>query len=152
MERPSIRRAFRLERDRGDVESRVDEEMEFHLARRAEELVAQGMPPAQAREEAVRAFGDVARFRRELTELGEARASRRRRVDWFAGLAGDLRLAARSLRREPLFSAMALLTLAIGIGATTAVFSLVDGVLLRPLPYPDPSRLVHHPSRHRRTE
>ena len=143
MGRPDFRRAFRLDRGREGVAARVDEEMEFHLARRAEELVAQGMSPREAREAAVRAFGDVARFRRELTSMGEARATRRGVAEWFGGLASDARLAARSLRRDALFSTMSLLTLAVGIGATKAVFSVVDGVLLRPLPYPEPARLVH---------
>src|SRR3982751_1015660 len=142
MGRPDIRRAFRLDRGRHNVAARVDEEMEFHLARRAEELVAQGMSPNQAREEALRAYGDVTRFRRELTAMGQARATRLDAAEWVAGVAGDVRLAARSLRRDPVFAVMALLTLAVGIGATTAVFSVVDGVLLRPLPYPHAERLV----------
>ena len=110
------------------------EEIAAHLALEADRLVAEGLPPEEASYEARRRFGNVG--------LVKETFHRRRTIGWIEALPQQLRRAARRLVRAPVFSITAALTLMLGIGATTAVFSLVDGVLLRPLPFPRPAELV----------
>ena len=120
----------------------VGDELRFHLEMRSREFIDQGMSPEMARRAAEAAFGDVAaidsqlRLERESRERGKARADRAHE------LAMDVRFAVRTLRKNIGFTIATLATLALGIGAATAVFTVVNGVLLRPLPYPDPSRLA----------
>ena len=116
------------------VERELDDELRFHVDMEAEYNERLGLAPDEAREKAMRELGDLARWRRQ------AGVPRRGRLADAAGR--DLRVAGRSLRRSPAFTAVAVLTLALAIGVTTAVFSAVDGVLLRPLPFPQPERLV----------
>ncbi len=119
---------------RGRVERELDEELRYHLERQAEVYAARGMSPAAARSAALQAFGGV--------EFQKERARDARGVPWFDELSADVRYALRTFRRSPAFAAVAVATLALGIGATSAVFSLVDGILLKPLPFPEPERLV----------
>ncbi|HEX2205701.1 MAG TPA: permease prefix domain 1-containing protein, partial [Longimicrobium sp.] len=126
-----------------DVDADVDDELHFHLTARAEALMAAGMDPAAARAEAARRMGDVEGVRRELRRIGRRSEHSRRVRERVAALGRDARLAARSLRRAPGFTAIAVLTLALGTGAATAVFTLLDRVALRPLAYPAAERLVH---------
>src|SRR4051794_30285650 len=120
----------------------LDEELRFYFDMRTRELVEQGMSDADARREAVREFGDVEYTKRYC--LAEDAMSRReeRRTDYVAELRQDMMHSWRTFRRSPGFAVIALLTLALGIGANTAIFSVVNGLLLRDLPYGEPDRVV----------
>ncbi len=128
---------------RGDKERReAREEIGVHLDMRAEDLEREGLSPEEARERARSEFGDVEEAV-DFMARGEARrARRRRRAERRAGWRRDLKLALRSLRRRPLLPAVVVVTLALGIGANTAVYSLVDALVFRPLPFGDGERLV----------
>ncbi|HEY5060211.1 MAG TPA: permease prefix domain 1-containing protein, partial [Gemmatimonadaceae bacterium] len=125
---------------RRSVDREVEDELAFHLAMRARDLAAAGS--ADAERSAAAEFGDIARVKLELRRIGNRRERNRHRIRFVGELAQDLRFAFRLLRRRPAFAALAVATTALGIGAATAVFSIVDGVLLRPLPFADPGRLV----------
>ena len=120
----------------------MDEEIASHIEMRVADLVAAGMTPEDARAEAERRFGNLDESRRMLRAGARRRDGVRRQRDRLGALLGDLRFAWRQMRRAPLFSAVAVATLAVGIGLTTAMFALVDHVLLRPLPFVAPDRLV----------
>ena len=138
---PGWRPAFRLP-FRRHVEADVDEEIAFHLSMREEQLRRGGLAPDDARDLAQRRFGDLDDVRRECVEIDRGEVRRQRAITILEDLMQDIVFALRGLRRAKGFAAAAILTLAIGIGSTAAIFSVVYGVLLRPLPYPDPDRLV----------
>ena len=141
---PGSPREFRFPwRTRREVESEVDAELAFHLARAAEELEERdGLSPADARAEAARRFGDLELTRRYCRDEDLRRERETRRMTVLDEFRQDAAFALRSLRAAPGFAAVALLTLALGIGANTAVFSVVRGVLLRPLPFPEADRVA----------
>ncbi|MBW8876135.1 MAG: ABC transporter permease [Acidobacteria bacterium] len=137
------RRVFRLHLRKGTVEQDVNEEIAFHLDQATRELMAGGHEPHAAREEALRRFGDLETIRRSCHEIGRERQRGRRRMEVFSELWQDAVFAVRQLRKAPVFTLVAVLTLALGIGATTAIFSLLDAIVLRPLPFAHPERIVH---------
>jgi len=127
--------------DERDVGSSIDAELRFHFEERVEELTGAGVPAAEARRRAAEEFGDVEAVRSGLVEIDLRLMKRRRRRETVLLVAQDVRQAVRRLARSPGFAGAAVLTLALGIGAVTAVFGTVDAVALRPLPYAGAERL-----------
>ena len=140
---PFLRRVFRLPLGRRGVRSEVNAELRFHIEGRIAELVARGMSHEDAEAEARHRFGDYARIETEVEDIDAGMARRRSVGDRLEALLADIRYAVRTLARQPLFSGVVILTLTLGIGATTAIFHVVDRVVLHPLPYPDPERVVY---------
>lgn len=134
------RRSRRIHRS--SVREDVDRELESHIAFRAEELERAGWSPGEARAEAERRFGDLAAVAEAARAEAETTRKRKDRASMFEALWRDVRIGARSLARTPGFVVVVVLTLALGVGANTAVFTVVSGVLFRPPPYPEPSELV----------
>ena len=124
------------------LDREVDEEIAFHIEMRTRELIAQGMDPATARETAMRRLGDVQRLKRTCVDLGRKRDREMRLTRWIGEFHDDVKFAIRQLRAAPGFAAVAILTLALGIGANSAMFALADAALIRPLPFAEPDRLV----------
>ncbi len=119
---------------RSRAERELDEELRFHIEQQIEQNIRLGMSPEDARAEARRAFGGV--------EQAKERSRDSRGVRWLEELGQDLRFGARMLVKNSGFTFIALLTLALGIGASTAIFSIVKTVVIRPLPYAQPGRLM----------
>ncbi len=119
----------------------VDEEVRFHLDARAAELTSAGLSEPDAQAQALREFGDIEDTRRYVVRLELAAETTRQRRRYVTELFDDVVYALRRLAAAPAFAVTAILTLALGIGANAAIFSVVHGVVLQPLPFPDPDRL-----------
>src|SRR5579884_4037545 len=119
---------------RNKLEQDLGRELEFHIAERLSALKNSGMSEGEARRQVRQEFGGIEQVKEECRD---ARGTR-----WLDDLSQDALYALRTFRQKPGFVAVALLTIALGIGATTVMFTVLDGVLLKPLPYREPERLV----------
>ncbi len=118
----------------GQSEEQLEKELRFHLDEHVKELIARGRTPEQARREAKLALGGPEQVKEQCRDV--------RGMRWLEDLFQDTRYTLRTLRHQPGFAFITLCTLALGIGATTVMFTIVSGVLLKPLPYPQPGRLL----------
>lgn len=124
------------------AEHKVDRELEFHIEMRTRELIAKGFEPGEARRRAVSAFGDLDGVRREMKQADRKSETHARVGRFVLEALHDARFALRMISRRKTFAALTIGVLALGIGATTAIFSVADGVLLRPLPFAEPQRIA----------
>jgi uncharacterized membrane protein YccC len=142
--RPGVRRLFRLPlRSPSAIRDDVDDELAAVVDARAEALVDRGYSIDEARAAALAHLGaNLDDARRQLHQSAEDRERRMRFSEFVESVWQDVGYAARGLARQPAFTIVAVATLAIGVGGTTAIFSAVDALLLRPLPYPRPDELM----------
>jgi putative ABC transport system permease protein len=124
------------------LKQEVSEELDFHIDMRTRELIARGMDPTAAREIVLSRIGDLGQLTRTCEDLGRKREREMRLTQWLGDLRDDVAIAVRQLKASPAFALVAILTLALGIGANSAMFAVADATLLRPLPYTDAGRLV----------
>ena len=125
-----------------DIEADIDDELSFHLAERIEALRAEGRSEAEARAQALEEFGDVRDVRTALRTIDQRMEQRRVRGEWLTAMATRLRHSVRVLVRQPHFTVPAVATLAMGMASALTIFTLLDTIVLTPLPFPNADRLV----------
>jgi predicted permease len=141
--RRNVRRWFHLALRRRDRwEREVEDEIKLHLALRAEQLMSRGASADDAYEEAVRRFGSLDESRARLLDAARHREQTMERTEYFSDVRADIAFAFRTMMRQKAWTAVTMITLALGIGATTAVFSVISSLILNPLPYPNSRRIV----------
>ena len=145
---PRRLRGIDLPRSKNRIDAELNDEFRFHIEERIEQYVATGMARAEAEAEVRRRFGDVATWHGMARAIDEETMKQTNRFEFLDALRRETARSFRVLVRTPAFSLMALITMALGIGATTAIYTVLDAVVLRPLPYPDADRLVSilHPA------
>jgi putative ABC transport system permease protein len=145
-----MKRSLRSWLWRVPLDQEVDEELALHVELRTRELVERGLDPRTARDIVLSRIGDLGQLKRTCVDLGRKRDREMRLTQWIEERTADVKFAIRQLRAAPAFTAVAALTLALGIGANSAMFALADATLIRPLPFPQSDRLVmvwtRHPS------
>ena len=129
-------------RSRDMIRRDVDAELQFHIDTRTDALVREGASPEDARKRALMDFGDIEDARRYIRRVDNDIEHQRRRRDYVSELRQDLAYGLRTLRRAPTFTLTAILTIALGVGANTAIFSVVHGIVFKPLPFPQPQQLL----------
>ena len=141
-ERGGWTRVFRIGVGASHLERDVDQELDFHIAMRTQKLVAAGFAPDAARAKALERFGDMSRVRNSCLDIDYQRERAMRRTNYLSDLRQDITYALRTMRQNAGFTAVVLLTLALGIGANTSTFTLINALVLRTLPVPHPEQLV----------
>jgi hypothetical protein len=139
---PWVHRIFRLPATPARAQSDIDAEIRFHFVERIDELVATGWKYEDAEREIRRRFGDIEAYRQEAHAIDTRMLRRQHRLERTEQLPREMKRAVRSLLRSPLYLAVSIMTLGLGIGSVAAVFTLLDRIVLRPLPYADADRLV----------
>jgi putative ABC transport system permease protein len=137
-----MKRSLRSWLWRVPLNQEVEDEIAFHVEMRTRELVDKGVDPRIAREMVLARLGDANRLKRTCVDLGRKREREMRLTQWLEELRDDVAVAFRQLKGSPAFALVAVLTLALGIGANSAMFAVADATLLRPLPFTDADRLV----------
>ena len=137
-----MKRSLRSWLWRVPLDQEVDEELGLHIELRTRELIERGLDQKAARDIVLSRIGDIGQLRRTCVDLGRKRDREMRMTQWFEDLRDDVAIALRQLKASPAFTLVAVLTLALGIGANSAMFAVADATLLRPLPFANADRLM----------
>jgi putative ABC transport system permease protein len=127
---------------RRQMEADIEDEIVFHIEGKVDALMEEGLSEQEARDMARRRFGDEGRYKAEMAAASDQRIKRKKREVTMDSIIRDLKYSLRQITRSPGFSALLVLTIAVAIGGNVAIFSVLEGIILRPLPYPDAEELV----------